>query len=324
MNEAIRCDATDTGSLTYPYQRGLRGKRMGEILVGTTSWTEQTLMESGRFYPRWANSAEARLKYYASQFPLVEVDSTYYALPSERTAKLWTTRTPNDFIFDVKAFRLLTHHPTQLSKLPRDLRDAVPEAAKEKKNIYYRDLPADMLTEVWQRFESALLPLDTAGKLGVVLLQFPPWFMPRDDHLDFIESCRERLPQYRIAVEFRHWSWVNEKNLDRTMGVLRENNMSFVCVDEPQGFKSSVPAVVEATSDIGVVRFHGRNMETWEKDSKTAAERFDYLYTEEEMQEWVPRIRQLASQTKQVHVLFNNCYADKAVVNAGQMKSMLD
>jgi uncharacterized protein YecE (DUF72 family) len=298
---------------------------MGDILVGTTSWTEPTLIESGRFYPQWAaRSAEARLKYYASQFPIVEVDSTYYALPAERTAGLWATRTPEDFIFDIKAFRLFTHHPAQLSKLPKDLRDLVPDDLQDKKNIYYRDLPEGIIKELWERFESALLPLDSAGKLGVVLFQFPPWFMPSNEHLEFIESCQKHLPQYHLAVEFRHWSWVNEKNLERSMDVLRDNNMAYVCVDEPQGSKSSVSPVVEATSDIGVVRFHGRNREMWEKESKSAAERFDYLYSEQELEEWAPRISQLSSEASQVHVLFNNCYADKAVVNAKQMKLMMD
>jgi uncharacterized protein YecE (DUF72 family) len=234
------------------------------------------------------------------------------------------TRTPENFIFDIKAFRLFTYHPAQLSKLPKDLRDVVPEELQEKKKIYHRDLPEELLSEIWERFESALLPLDSAGKLGVVLFQFPPWFMPSNEHLEYIESCQKRLPQYRIAVEFRHWSWMNEKNRDRTMGLLRDNNISYVCVDEPQGFKSSVPPMVEATSDIGVVRFHGRNTKMWEKESKTAAERFDYLYTEEELKEWVPRIKELASNTKRLHALFNNCYGDKAVVNAGQLKLMMD
>ena len=298
---------------------------MGEILVGTTSWTEPTLIESGRFYPQWAaGSAEARLKYYASQFPIVEVDSTYYALPAEKTAGLWVTRTPDNFVFDIKAFRLFTHHPTQLSRLPRDLREAVPEELTEKKNIYFRDLPDEILSEIWERFESAILPLDSAGKLGVVLFQFPPWFMPSRENLEYMESCQKRLPQYRIAVEFRHWSWLNEKNHDRTMGLLRDNNMSYVCVDEPQGFRSSVPPLVEATSDVGVIRFHGRNGEMWEKSSKSAADRFDYLYSEDELKEWVPRIKELASKTKQLHALFNNCYSDKAVVNARQAKLMVD
>ncbi len=301
-----------------------KGNRLGDIIIGITSWTERTLIESGRFYPSWARAAEDRLKYYASQFPLVEVDSTYYAMPAERTAGLWVSRTPDSFIFDVKAFRLLTHHPTQLSRLPADLRDAVPQALKAKKNIYYRDMPGEILAEVWARFESALLPLDSAGKLGVVLFQFPPWFFPSNENLEYIDSCQKRLPQYLIAVEFRHPSWLNEKNRERTVALLRENNMPYVCVDEPQGTSSSVPPVVEATADIGVVRFHGRNREMWEKESKSAAERFDYLYPEAELKGWVQGLRELTSRTKQLHVLFNNCYADKAVINARQMKLMLD
>ena len=294
---------------------------MGEILVGTCSWTDPTLIESGRFYPAWARSAEARLQYYASQFRLVEVDSTYYAPPSERTSGLWAERTGDKFIFDVKAFRLFTQHPTRLTALPKDIRQALPPATKP--NIYQHNVPAELVSELWNRFEHALLPLDSAAKLGVVLFQFPPWFYPGEQQRDYILSCQERLPQYRIAVEFRHNSWVNEKNRERTLKFLRDNNLPFVCVDEPQGFKSSVPPIAEATSDIGVVRFHGRNRDTWQKKGISVAERFNYLYTEEELGQWVPRIEELATKTRQLHVLFNNCHQNKAVVNARQIKLMI-
>ncbi len=298
---------------------------MGHILVGITSWTEPTLIASGRFYPEWARSAEARLQYYASQFPVVEVDSSYYALPNEKTSVLWVARTGDDFIFDIKAFRLFTQHPTPPSALPKDIRQALPEELREKPNVYSRDLPSELVDELWKRFERALLPLDSAGKLGVVLFQFPPWFYPGNEQREYLVACKNRLPQYRIAVEFRHNSWVNEKNIERTLQFLRDNNLPYVCVDEPQGFKSSVPPVVEATSDIALVRFHGRNREMWEKKGVTPAERFNYLYSEDELKEWVPIIRELASsKTRQLHVLFNNCYADKAVVNARQTKLMLD
>jgi uncharacterized protein YecE (DUF72 family) len=297
---------------------------MGQVLVGITSWTEPTLIDSGRFYPASARSAEARLRFYASQFPIVEVDSTYYAMPAERTVGLWVERTAGDFIFDIKAFRLLTQHPTSPTALPKDLHQALPGDLVEKKNVYHGDLPKEVLAKVWHRFEQALLPLDSSGKLGVVLFQFPPWFYPGNEQRDYILRCKERLSQYRIAVEFRHGSWVNEKNIDRTMVFLRQNGLSYVCVDEPQGFRSSVPPIVEATADIGLVRFHGRNRANWEKASISAAERFNYLYSDEELQSWAPRIRDLASGTKQLHVLFNNCYADRAVVNARQIKLMLD
>ncbi|MFC2042171.1 DUF72 domain-containing protein, partial [Chloroflexota bacterium] len=184
---------------------------MGEILVGITSWTEPTLIESGRFYPDWARSAEARLKYYATQFPIVEVDSTYYALPSERTGELWATRTGNSFIFDIKAFRLFTQHPTSPAALPKDIREDLPAEVREKGNLYYRDIPAELQDELWHRFEQALLPLDSAGKLGVILFQFPPWFYPGNQQFEYIISCQQKLPQYRLAIEFRHVSWVNER-----------------------------------------------------------------------------------------------------------------
>jgi uncharacterized protein YecE (DUF72 family) len=297
---------------------------MGEILVGTCSWTDQTLIECGRFYPDWARSAEARLQYYASQFPVVEVDSTYYALPNERTSGLWVNRTGDNFVFDIKAFRLFTQHPTPLTSLPKDIREALPSDLKQKANIYSRDLPEELTDDLWRRFERALLPLESAGKLGVVLFQFPPWFYPGNEQREYILSCKEKLQQYRIAIEFRHNSWVNEKNVERTLNFLRENDLPYVCVDEPQGFRSSMPPLAEATSDIGLIRFHGRNRETWEKKGATVAERFNYLYSEEELREWVLRIKELASKTRQLHVLFNNCHQDKAVVNARQVAFMID
>jgi len=297
---------------------------MGDILVGTCSWTDPTLIECGRFYPSWARSAEARLQYYASQFPIVEVDSSYYALPSETTSGLWVRRTGDKFTFDIKTFRLFTQHPTPLKSLPKDIREALPAEVKKKANLYYRDLPTELLDELWNRFELALLPLDSSGKLGVVLFQFPPWFYPGNQQRDYILACKDRLPQYTLAVEFRHNSWLNEKNVEHTLGLLRDHNLPLVCVDEPQGFKSSVPAIVKVTSDIALIRFHGRNRETWEKKGISAAERFDYLYSEEELREWVPKIRELASKTRQLHVLFNNCRHDKAIVNAGQVRRMLD
>jgi len=297
---------------------------MGKILVGTCSWTDPTLIASGRFYPEWAHSAEARLQYYASQYPIVEVDSSYYALPSERTSGLWAARTGDTFTFNVKAFRIFTQHPTPLTALPRDIKEALSAEVKEKTNIYYRDLPRELVDELWKRFESALIPLDSAGKLGVILCQFPPWFYPGDQQREYILHCKEMLPQYRIAVEFRHDSWVNEKNVERTLNFLRDNDLPYVCVDEPQGFKSSVPPLAEATSDVGLIRFHGRNEEMWEKKGITVSQRFNYLYNEQELREWIPRIKELASQTQQLHVLFNNNYGDQAVTNARQIRLMID
>jgi uncharacterized protein YecE (DUF72 family) len=296
---------------------------MAKIRVGTCSWTDPTLLSSGRFYPDSARSAEARLQYYANQFDIVEVDSSYYALPNERNSYLWAERTPDDFVFDFKAFRIFTQHPTPVNSLPKNIRNELASELQEKANIYYRDLPAELVDELWKRFESALLPLDTVGKLGVVLFQFPPWFYPGSQQLDYIEMCKAKLPQYRLAIEFRNNAWLSEKNRATTFDFLRRNDLPFVSVDEPQGFKSSVPPVAEVTSDIGLVRFHGRNSETWEKKGIGPAERFNYLYSEEELQPWASKIAQISQQTSEMHALFNNCYQDKAVVNARQMCLML-
>ncbi len=295
----------------------------GRILVGTCSWTDKSLIDSGRFYPPEAKTAEDRLRFYASRFPIVEVDSTFYGLPSERNAALWTERTASDFTFDIKAFRLLTQHPTPPQTLPKEIRQELPPPTGDKRNLYYRDFPEALKNEVWHRFADALLPLDSAGKLGVVLFQFPPWFLPGRQSSEYVIEARERLPQYRIAVEFRNARWFAESNRERTLDLLRGQRIPLVCVDEPQGLASSVPPVTEATAEIGLVRFHGRNTAMWERKGATVAERFDYLYSEDELREWVAPIQHLAAQTQEVHVLMNNCVQDKAVVNADQLRTML-
>lgn len=286
---------------------------MADILVGTCSWTDPTLLASG-FYPSWANTAERRLQYYAQSFSIVEVDSTYYSMLSPRTARLWVERTPENFVFDVKAFRIFTNHPTQPAALPKSVRALVPPS--DKANIYYRDLAEDAREMLWQQFCDGLLPLDSAGKLGVVLFQFPEWFIPGKAAEEHILECRQRLGQYRLAVEFRNGAWLSEQRREKTFNFLRENDLVYVCVDEPQGFRSSVPPIAEATSDIAVVRFHGRNKENWEKKGITVVERFKYLYSKEELSEWLPKLSHLASRVRQLHVLFNNCYADYGVRNA--------
>ncbi len=295
---------------------------MSAILIGTTSWTDRTLIESGLFYPPGVSTAEARLRYYASQFSIVEVDSSYYGLPSERNANLWLRRTPKGFVFDVKAFRLFTQHQTPLDALPRDIRKGLGEIEKEK--VYHRDMPEDMVDELWERFRSALAPLRRAGKLGVVLFQFPPWFVYRPSSLDYIASCAEKMKGDRLAIEFRNKSWFSEKRWQDTLEFERGHRLVHVVVDEPQGFAGSVPAVWEATSpEAAVVRLHGRNRATWQSPGLTAAERFNYLYSDDELRELVEPVRSLAAHAKAVHVLFNNCYRNYAQANAATLKRML-
>jgi uncharacterized protein YecE (DUF72 family) len=294
------------------------------IRLGTASWTDPTMTAGTVFYPRGVDSAEERLAYYASQFPLVEVDATYYALPAARTAELWRDRTPPDFIFDVKAHALMTGQPTEVKRLPKSIREALPEEARGKARVYARDLPGELVDEVWRMFVDGLAPLAQAGQLGSILLQYPRWFFPTHESREEIRAARVRLGEQAFAVEFRHGSWFNEKNAERTLRFLSEEHVPFVIVDEPQGFKSSVPPVVEVTSaELAIVRFHGRRAETWEARNVTPAERFRYLYDRDQLAEWVPRIRAAAQKTRDVHVLMNNCYANYGSTNARELAALL-
>ncbi|ADL46423.1 MULTISPECIES: DUF72 domain-containing protein [Micromonospora] len=288
---------------------------MGEIKVGTASWTDRTLLDSG-WYPASADTPEKRLSYYARQFPLVEVDATYYSPPAERTARLWAERTPAGFTFNVKAFSLLTGHPTRVSALYKDLR---PET--DKRNVYPDDLPAQAYEEVWTRFLSALDPLVEAGKLGALLFQFPPWFTIKRANKEYLLEVERRCAPLRPVFEFRHASWFDGDNAEETLGFLREHELPFVCVDMPQGHKSSIPPVLAATADLAVVRFHGHS-DKW--TSKDIHEKFGYDYSKRELRDWAPKLRELAGQAEQTHVLMNNCYQDYAQRNATTLAGLLD
>ncbi|MEV8514634.1 DUF72 domain-containing protein [Dactylosporangium sp. NPDC051484] len=287
---------------------------MGEIKVGTASWTDRTLLESG-WYPDEVRTPQQRLGYYARQFPLVEVDATYYAPPNEQTTRLWAERTPAGFTFNVKAFSLLTGHPTKVTALPKDLR---PQTGKA--NVYPRDLPAQAYEDVWSRFLTALDPLVEAGKLGVLLFQFPPWFTIRRSSKQALLEVASRCKPLRIAVEFRHASWFDGDNERETLDFLRTHDLPYVVVDMPQGHRSSIPPVVEATSDLAAVRFHGHS-DRWA--SKDIHEKFGYLYSEKELRTWAPKLRALAERTSQTHVLMNNCYQDYAQRNAAELMGMV-
>jgi uncharacterized protein YecE (DUF72 family) len=296
----------------------------GRILVGSCSWADKTLIDSG-WYPPAAKSPEDRLRYYAGQFPIVEVDSTYYAIPAERNAELWVERTPDNFTFDIKAYALFTGHGAAVQAFPKDVKEALPAELREKRNVYMKDLPPDIGDEMWLRFNETLLPLDSAGKLGAVLFQYPPWFGPRRDNREAILQAKERLGQYQMAVELRNAAWMAEpEDQERTLRFLSDHAIPYVCVDEPQGFKSSVPPVTAVTNpSVSLLRMHGHNNDTWMSRSQTAAERFDYLYSEDELREWVPRIQRLAEEAREVHVLMNNCHRDYSVRNAQQIGDML-
>jgi uncharacterized protein YecE (DUF72 family) len=287
---------------------------VGHIRVGTASWTDKTLLASG-WYPDDAKSAEERLAFYASRFPIVEVDSTYYTPPNERNSELWAQRTPPGFTFNVKAYSLLTQHPTRTASLYKDLRPA-----DAKANVYAKDLDPKVVDQVWERFLSALDPLHQAGKLGALLFQFPQWFPIGRRNKDYVLECKRRAEPARICVEFRNKTWMSEENARETLDFLTSYAVPYVCVDMPQGYTSSIPPVVAATADLAVVRFHGHS-EKW--TSKDIYDRFGYHYSASELKDWAPKVANLAEQAQETHVFMNNCYRDYAQTNAQDLMSLL-
>lgn len=294
------------------------------IFIGVASWTDPSMTAPGVFYPDRVTSPEGRLRFYASRFPLVEVDSTYYAIPARRMAELWVDRTPETFVFDVKAHALMTGQPSELSRLPKELCEALPGDIARKDRVYAADLPDDIRDEVWRSFLSALEPLRDARKLGAILMQYPRWVGPSRASAAMLEDAKRRLAGWPVAVELRNRLWFEDRLRDRTLGLLRRNELAYVAVDSPPGFPSSVPPVAEATSrSLAIVRFHGRNTDTWEAKVKHVSQRFRYLYDEAQLREWLPMIRAISEQTEEVHLVFNNCYGNYATTNALEMASMI-
>jgi uncharacterized protein YecE (DUF72 family) len=292
---------------------------MGQVQVGTASWTDRTLIESG-WYPPEATTPEKRLRYYARQFPLVEVDATYYALPAEQTAAAWAVRTPPGFTFNIKAFSLFTQHPTPVAALPTDLRPAAEKTGKDR--VYLKDVDPAVADQAWERFFAALEPLREAGKLGAILLQFPPWFPISRANKDYLVSCAQRAAPRRVCIEFRNRTWMTPDNQEETLGFLSEHRLPYVCVDMPQGHRDSIPPVLAATDPgLAVMRLHGHSSK-WE--SKDIHERFGYRYTGEELAEWAPKIAALARDAADTQILFNNCYRDYAQVNAKELADLLN
>jgi uncharacterized protein YecE (DUF72 family) len=300
------------------------------IRVGTCSWADEAL--SRWFYPPKLPAKE-RLAWYAEHFDTVEVDSTFYRLPNESAVAGWAERTPPNFTMHVKAFGLLTRHPVKAEAIPPDLREEMPLDARGRVDRPPRELRA----EVFRRFLAALDPLRSAGKLGGILFQLPPYVVHKEASLEYLEWAREQLGADEMLVEFRHRSWLDDEHCGASLAFLERIGASYVTVDAPrsEAVRNLVPTVVATTSPTAYVRFHGRNLGTWNKRGGSAAERFDYLYTDEELGEWVEPLRDLTGQAAQVFAFFNNNASSEdpdnplrrvaqAATNARQLRRLLD
>ena len=301
--------------------------RAPEFMVGTASWTDKTLIETTDFYPPDVKTPEERLRFYAAQFRTVEVDSSFYAIPAERNAELWHERTPPGFVFNIKAFAWLTQHPTDASRLPKDLKQMLPEADRAKRRV--SPPSKELLDRAFEMFWSSIRPLHEAdasrgGSLGMLLFQFPPYFICKSSNMDYIAGLPERMPGASLAVEFRHRSWTgDEKQRAATLEFLRRHGLYFVSIDAPED-KSIPPSFMDATGTLAYVRFHGRNRDALYGKHATAAERFKYLYAERELAEKAASLKALGARgVERAYVLFNNCYQNFGILNATTMSQML-
>lgn len=265
------------------------------------------------------NDAEARLRYYAERFDMVEVNASFYALPTIETVAAWAERTPPGFRFHVKAHQVISGHPSDPGRLPAPLRN-LPATHDAKGRIRtpsreLRDAAVDTLMEAC----GAL-----GDKLGAILLQLPPFVVAGDRQREEIARIVDRIRPVRTAVEFRHRSWAEPAERAETAALLRELDAAWVCVDAPDLDVASVmPRIVEVTSPgLAYLRMHGRNATMWTR-GRTVAERFDYDYPTEELQEWVEPVLDMAEQAQEVAVVMNNNAKDYALQAAGRFQELI-
>ncbi len=288
------------------------------VLVGTTSWSERTLVHETRWYPRRSMKAAERIAYYAARFPLVEIDATARFPPTPELARQWAERTPDGFTIDVQGWALLTGGAALPDSLWEDLREEVRPELRDRRRLYLGHLSAAGRSEAWARFRHALRPLEAADRLGAVLLRYPAWLRPGETARALLAEARAELADLRLAVELTHPRWLEGRGCEETLAFLEDHELGFVCVDRAEG-----PPVVATTSELAVVRFPGRNPGNWEEPDLAIGERYAYRYDTEELAAWVPALGELAASAEEVHVLFSNTFRDDAVTNAAELLALL-
>jgi uncharacterized protein YecE (DUF72 family) len=290
---------------------------MGEILVGTSSWADPGFVKE--WYPE-GMPAKERLPWYAERFRLVELNSSFYAVPDRNTVHKWVEDTPDDFVFDVKVHRALSRHSAPLDSLPPELRDLA--RTNERGRVV---LTEELEEALAHRLVEEVSPLAEAHKLGAFLVQLTPAFAPGRRELSELDGLIDSLRPHRVAVELRHRGWLRERNRDQTLGWFSESGVAFVCVDAPPGDHVPImPSDFDAVTrdDLAYLRAHGRNQQGY-LTGKTVAERFGWRYSDAELEEVAGRARDLAEQAAEVHVAFNNNRDDDAPTAAQRFRSLL-
>ncbi len=295
---------------------------VGNVRFGTAGWTDPSLIKSHSFYPRGTGTSRARLEHYARHFRLVEVDATYYALLAPAVVQNWLGWTDERFVFNIKAHASLTGHPVELGRLPADIRERIKPDLLEQGRVPAARLSPEVTDLIAERFYSLVEPLHVHHRLGALLMQFPPWFTATRGNARHLEWLAERW-SFPIAVEFRHPSWLDRERRERVLSLVRRLGWAYVIVDEPRSPVGGVPPVVAVTSgDLALLRLHGHNAQGW-RPGASVAERFDYLYQPEQLARWVGPVRDVAKEAQHVHVVFNNCVRDYAIVGAKGLASLL-
>ncbi|HEX3176583.1 MAG TPA: DUF72 domain-containing protein [Methylomirabilota bacterium] len=295
--------------------------------IGLSAWTDKSMLEEGHFYPRKTMSAEERLWWYSRFFDVVEVNSSFYAIPSVETTTAWVTRTSPSFLFNVKALGILTGHHGEASRLPDALRVLLPRGLRGKRagripnDAFGAEARAWALTEL----RAAVRPLAEAGKLGYVLFQLAPWVKRSEESLEYLASLPARLPDMDVAVEFRSRSWFGP-HTDETLKFLAAHRLTYVCIDGPRG-RATVPSLSALTSPTAVFRLHGRNFKGFlaqvQGKTPTVAEKYDYLYRKDELEGIARTAGALNGKAQRVHMAMNNNRGDYPAINGIQLKEML-
>ena len=254
------------------------------IYIGTSGFSYDDWV--GPYYPPDLSKNDW-LTFYAKEFNTLEINYTYYRMPTARTLAGMARQVPDGFLFTLKAPQEMTH-----------TRDA--DAA------------------LFPQFIEALRPLTDQKKFGVILAQFPSSFHNTRENVEYLRNFRERLHDLPIVVEFRNAQWLNEQ----TFAFLREHKLGFCCVDEPR-LKGLLSPMAEATSQVAYVRFHGRNAAKWWQHEQ-AYERYDYTYSKAELEEWTPKIQKLNQLAETVFVFANNHYRAQGIDTARQLRLLLE
>jgi uncharacterized protein YecE (DUF72 family) len=289
---------------------------MGRIVVGTSSWADPGFVEE--WYPKGLPARE-RLAYYAERFEAVEVNSTFYAVPSPRTVERWAHETPAGFTFDVKLHRLLSRHAADERSLPPRLR------RRAKTNERGRVLLAPKLELALA--DAIVAAADPLGeKLATFLLQLSPAFEPRRNRLDELAPLAQRLnARAPLAIELRNRFWLSQERIEETLGWFEEHEVAFVCIDGPHGSRAPtvMPQIDVATrEDVAYVRAHGRNLQGYLR-GRSVSQRFAYRYGDRELEELGERAQHLAQEVPDVRLMFNNNRGADAPEAAARMRELL-